>query len=84
MKGSDRSRRDRKNDCSRVGTPGRMKLSVTVYKRAKVPNVATVFSNTYSGRILCAVQYVSDGLAWSSVARTCLSVGTPARTREWG
>ena len=29
-----------------------MKLSVTVYSNAKVPNVATTFSKTYKGRIL--------------------------------
>ena len=31
---------------------GRMYVSVTLYSRAKVPKVATVFSKTYNGRIL--------------------------------
>lgn len=47
MKGSARSKSDRQKDCCRlVGTRGKIKFSVIVYKRAKVPKVATVFSNT--------------------------------------
>lgn len=45
MKGSARSSSDRKKDWSGLGVSGMMKLSVTVYNSAKVPNVATVFSN---------------------------------------
>jgi hypothetical protein len=52
MKGSMRSSKDRKKDWSGVGVSGMIMLSVTVYKSTKVPKVATVFSNRYSGRIL--------------------------------
>lgn len=47
MNGNARSNNERKKDWSRVvGTLGRMKLSVTEYSIANVPNVATVFSKT--------------------------------------
>ena len=52
MNGSARSSSERKNDCSGLGVSGRMNVSVTVYSSKNVPTNATVFSNTYSGRIL--------------------------------
>ena len=52
MNGSARSRIVRHTGVPGVGSCGMMKLSVTVYNSANVPNVATVFSKTYSGRIL--------------------------------
>jgi len=52
MKGRARSMSELKKDWSAVGVCGKMKLSVTVYKSAKVPKVATVFSNMYMGRML--------------------------------
>jgi hypothetical protein len=46
MNGKARSRSDLRNDWSAVGVSGKIKLSVTVYRRANVPKVATVFSKT--------------------------------------
>jgi hypothetical protein len=85
MNGSARSRSERKKDWSDVGVSGRMKLSVTVYNSANVPNVATVFSNTYSGRILGVHQHLHAAAGrGKGVARTGPSAGTRARTRATG
>ena len=71
MNGSARSRRERRKDWSAVGVRGKMKLSVIVYNSAKVPNVATVFSNRYSGRILKISEYKHQR---STIPDTYLSV----------
>lgn len=52
MNGRARSSSDLINGWPGEGVRGKMKLSVTVYKSANVPKVATTFSNTYKGRIL--------------------------------
>jgi hypothetical protein len=41
MNGRARSSKERRNDWSARGVYGKIKLSVTVYKRANVPKVAT-------------------------------------------
>lgn len=52
MNGRARSNKERRKDWLGLGVSGRIKVSVTVYKSAKVPMKATVFSNRKSGRIL--------------------------------
>lgn len=64
MNGIDKSSNDLQNDWSDRGVSGIMKLSVTVYKSAKVPNVATVFSKTYKGRILNGNSCVQSDPLW--------------------
>ena len=44
MNGRAKSSSDLKKDWSEVGVSGKMNVSVTVYSRANVPKVATVFS----------------------------------------
>ena len=64
MNGSAKSSNVRAKDWSGPGLVyGKMNASVTVYSRANVPKVATVFSKRYSGRILY--------MTWSVAATYC-------------
>lgn len=59
-----------------------MKLSVTVKRSANVPNVATVFSNRYKGRMLQNVQFLD--LMRRIAERTVPYEGTRARKPKMG
>lgn len=83
MNGSARSKMVRHTGVPSVGNCGMMKPSVTVYSSANVPNVATVFSKMYSGRIL---RLLSKRRADKGTTGrpTCLSAGTRVHIPMWG